>query len=304
MPRRAGILVALAALAALAIAGCGPEAVASPSPSDAPIPTPTVTQYQLNTSVWYAGLVIAFTSATATFEPGGGTVTIVAQFQNPGSEDQTLSAPIQITDGTQTFDPVHGTEMPIVPAGGTAALLLTFDVAGLPSVDGGELRVGPPETNHAVIPFTSGTASGSPAPGAPALTTLQPVALNLKGTANASDLRVSLTAGELRWDLPDWADELPFGTAALTLTYTATYRGSFGGGLAFTADNVSLRLPDGATVSPRRDGRSQSVTLLLPGKPQAGLSSRFEVPSSERGTYVLTIANGGARASISFSLPH
>jgi hypothetical protein len=257
-----------------------------------------VTQYQLNTNIWYAGLIITLASATATFEPGGGTVTIVGQFQNPSSNDQSLAAPIQITNGTQTFDPVHGTEMPNVPAGGTAGLLLTFDVAGLPSVDGAELRVGQPQANQAIVPFSTGTASGAPVPA-----TLQPIELAVKGTANPSDLRVSLTAGELRWDLPDWADELPLGTAALTLTYNATYRGSFAGGLAFTADNVSLRLPDGATVRPRRDGRSQSVTLLLPGKPQLNLSSRFEVPSSERGTFVLTITNGTARASISFTVP-
>ncbi|HEY2887423.1 MAG TPA: hypothetical protein VGJ17_02325, partial [Candidatus Limnocylindrales bacterium] len=62
-------------------------------------------------------------------------------------------------------------------------------------------------------------------------------------------------------------------------------------------------LPDGTTVGPRPDGRSQSVTLLLPGKPQLGLSTRFEVPSGMPGKYILVIRNGSARASLPFTVP-
>jgi hypothetical protein len=292
--RRPGPPALAAIVAVVAVAGCAPATAPSATSTEAAIPTPTVTQYQLNTTVWYAGLMLTVTSATAIFDPGGGTVTVLGQFQNPGSDDETLEAPIRITAGAQTFEPVHGTQLPDVAAGGTADLMLTFDVAGLPSVDGAELRVGPPEANQAVVAFGPG--------GAPTRT-LEPVKLAVKGTANASDLRISLTAGELRWDLPDWTDELPTGTAALTLTYDAAYRGSFAGGLAFTADNVSLKLPDGAVVRPRRDGRSQSLALLLPGKPQAGLRSRFEVPSSEHGTFILMIANGAAHATIAVTVP-
>ena len=62
-------------------------------------------------------------------------------------------------------------------------------------------------------------------PGPVKLATLEPVTLAVKGTANAADLRVILRTGELRWDLPDWGQELPVNTAALTVTYDATYRG-------------------------------------------------------------------------------
>ena len=49
----------------------------------------------------------------------------------------------------------------------------------------------------------------------------------------------------LRWDLPDWSQELDASLEALTLTYDVTYTGDFAGGFAFTGDNVALRLPDG-----------------------------------------------------------
>jgi hypothetical protein len=135
------------------------------------------------------------------------------------------------------------------------------------------------------------------------LATLEPVSLAVKGTANAADVRVTIKTAELRWDLPDWALELPVNTAALTVTYDATYHGTFAGGLAFSADNVSLVLPDGTTVKPRKDGRSQSVALLMPNKTQAGLVSRFEVPSGLSGTYTLKFSNGSARGQIQITVP-
>ena len=83
----------------------------------------------------------------------------------------------------------------------------------------------------------------------------------------------------LRWDLPDWSQELDAELAALTLTYDVTYPGDFAGGFAFTGDNVALRLPDGTIVEPRRDGHSQSVELIGARKTKKDLFSRFEIPA-------------------------
>jgi hypothetical protein len=288
-------LVGLVVASVLAVAACGPEELASPSgPTEAPLPTPSVTRYELNTTVWYAGMIVSFGSATAIFDPTGGTVTILARITNPATDDRSFDAPIRITAQAQGFDPVHGTELPLVPAGGATDVLLTYDVPGLPSVDDAVIRVGSSESNQAIVPFGNGPV---------AVATLEPVPLVVKGTANAGDLRVTIRSGELRWDLPDWADELPVNVAAITVTYDATYRGSFSGGLAFSGANVSLILPDGSTVLPRKDGRSQSVTLLLPGKAQTGLSSRFEVPSGMTGTFVLRISNGSAHGAINIPIP-
>jgi hypothetical protein len=257
-------------------------------------PTPTTTLYHLDTTVWYAGQVLTFTTATAVFDPTGGTVSIQVRFENPSPDDQQLDAPIRITSGAQGFDLVHGTELPTVPAGGATMVALAFDVPGLPSVDDAVIRIGRSEDNQALVPFGTGPVQK---------VTLEPLTLDVGGSAAAADLRVVLKAGELRWDLPDWSSELPVGSAALTLTYDATYRGSFVGGLAFTADNVTLTLPDGSSVSPRRDGHSQTVTLLLPGKTQSSLASRFEIPSGVPGTYKLVIHNGSASGTIAFAVP-
>jgi len=290
-------LLAIAALvvATGTVAACGPDAgPASPGPTDVPIQTPSVTLYQLNTKVWYAGLVLDFTSATAIFDPNGGTVTLLATFENPGDDDRTPDFPIRITVAGEGFDPAHGTELPSIPAGGSADVLLSFDVPGRGSIDDAVLRIGRSTANQALVPFGSGPVR---------LQTLQPVTLSVSGTATSADLRVTLRSGELRWDLPDWADEEPVNVAALTLTYDALYQGTAPGGLPFTADSVTLTLPDGSSVTPRADGRSQSIAQLAKGAAQTGLSSRFDVPTNLPGKYVLVIHNGSAKGSVSFTVP-
>lgn len=291
-PRR---LALLALATALAVGACGPdETPSSAGSTEPPLPTPTVIRYELNTTVWYAGMVLTFESATTIFDPTGGTVTVLVRISNPGTDDRSFDLPIRITAAAQGFEPVSGTEPPLVPAGGAVDELISFDVPGRPSVDDAVIRIGASEAVQAIVPFGRGPLK---------LATLEPITLPVKGTANAADLRVTIRTGELRWDLPDWAEELPVNTAALTVSYDATYRGTFEGGLAFSGDNVSLVLPDGSIVKPRKDGRSQSVTLLLPGKTQAGLSSRFEVPSGLSGTYTLRFTNGSAHGQVQITVP-
>lgn len=284
----------LALVAALVVGACGSDEPTRSGSTEPPLPTPTVTRYELNATVWYAGLVLDLGSATTIFDPSGGTVTLLIRISNPGTDDRTFDTPLRITAAAEGFDPVSGTEPPLVPAGGFVDDLISFDVPGRPSVDDAVIRIGRSDDNQAIVPFGNGGLQ---------LATLEPVTLAVNGTANAADLRVTIRTAELRWDLPDWGDELPVNTAALTVTYDATYRGTFGGGIAFSADTVSLVLPDGTTVKPRKDGRSQSVVLLLPGKTQTGLSSRFEVPSGLSGTYLLRITNGTAKGQIQITVP-
>jgi len=122
--------------------------------------------------------------------------------------------------------------------------------------------------------------------------------MSLKGTGTAGSLKVVVRQLEIRWDLPDWHDELPFATEAVTITYDATYTGSFAGGFAFTDDNVGLRLPFGAVVPPRQDGHSQSVALIGPGKTSRGLISRFEIPDGTTGKFLLLLHDGSASGSV------
>jgi len=290
-PRRPAAVALVAAL----VAACGLDApVPSPTPTPAPEPTPTLTTYPLDTAVWYAGLVLTFGTATAELDRRGGTVSVPTSIENPGPDDLTLAAPIRIVAGRMTFEPTRESVLPSIAAGATGYTTLTYQIVGLGSIDDAVLRVGDPGDHQAVVPFVADDVSP---------VTLEPRAPKVSGTGNASDLRVTLRSAELRWDLPDWGEELPSESAALTVTYDASYRGSFSGGFAFTGDNVALKLPDGTIVEARRDGRSQSVALIGTGRTVRGLSSRFEIPSGTPGTYVLLVRNGSAQGTIRIVIP-
>jgi hypothetical protein len=282
----------VALIAMLALAGCESVTVSFAPSAPAPVATPLIQAYTLNTSVWFAGLQITFRTATSVLTQYGGTVTVDVQFQNPGTDETSLAAPMQLVLGTTRIDPEHGTTLPDVPANGLSEVQVVYDVVGQGSVDEASIVVGGGGDNQATVPL-----------GAPSrATTLAPVSLNVNRTANAADLRVHLASGVVRWDLPDWGDELPSGHVALTLTYDLTYRGTFSGGFAFTDGNVALGLPDGALIKPRPDGHSQSNAVLPPGKVQPHLASRFELPALEHGTYTFIVTNGSAHANITFTI--
>jgi hypothetical protein len=298
--RRRASRLALAAIAALAtvaatLAGCSLEQVSqSEPPTPTPQPTPTRTTYQLDRTVWYAGLVITFTAATAQLDARGGTVSIQTAFANPTADDRTLEAPIRLIVGSRTFGVTQAAVPPVLPAGGTGYTTLRFEITGLGSVDDAVLEVGLSGEHQAVVPLLAGQATP---------VTLEPLDVPVSGNATAHDLRVVVRSAELRWDLPDWALELPAGRAILTVVYDASYRGSFSGGLAFTGDNVALRLPDGSTVTARPDGRSQSIVLIGAGATERQLMTRFEIPASLPGTYALVVLNGQAEGAIEIDLP-
>jgi hypothetical protein len=299
MTRRRSIRLTPAMIAALlattvGLAACGPEELpASPTPTVEPVPTTTVTTYQLDTTVWYAGLVLTIRTVTAELDARGGSAQLAATVDNPGADDRSFDVPIAITAGGQGFEPARGTSQPIIPAGGSVDLTIEFDVISRASLDDAVVRIGPSAEHQALVPLREGPVQ---------TVTLEPVDIDATGVGTAGDLRVTLTSGELRWDLPDWADELPNPSAALTLTYDAAFRGSFIGGFAFTGDNVALRLPNGTTIGPRQDGHSQSIALIGAGQTARNLSSRFEIPSNLFGSYTLVVTNGSASATISFTV--
>ncbi len=278
----------------VAVAACGSELAPSPTPTIAPAPTPTVTVYQLGTSVWYSGLVMTFGNATANLDSHGGTVALGLQLQNPTANDLTLDVPIELVVGSDTFEPTRATVLPTIAAGTTGYTTLRFDVVGHASVDDGVLRIGAGDRHQAIVPLAPGSVDAQ---------TLQPVSIKASGTATAGSLRLSLTGAEVRWDLPDWGDELPATSAALTLTYSVAYIGTFGGGFAFTGGNIALTLPNGTTIGPRDDGRSQTISLLMPKGVLRGAMTRFEIPAGLAGTYVLQVHASPYKATLKFTLP-
>lgn len=293
--RRAAARPAIATIVAVAIAGCmdasGPSA--APSTGVTPEPTPSAVTYVIGATVWYEGLVLTFDRATATLDERGGTVDLLVGVQNPGEEAHDLDGPITLVVGDTRIEPTRDSRIPEVPAAGSVATILSFELQAIPSAEDARIEVGGAPQHVASVPMT---------PAAGPLVAYEPVALQLKGTATSSALKLTLTGGVLRWDLPDWQQELNANVQALTLTYDATYAGDFAGGLAFTGENVALRLPDGSVVSARRDGRSQSVELIGARKTKKALFSRFEIPAGLTGKFALLVRNAGTEKAITFAI--
>ena len=292
---RLGCLVLFGSL----VGGCLDAPVPSATPTAVPTPEPTAvtTTYQLGTTVWYEGLVIHVDSVSATLDERGGPVLVSLRLENPGAEDADLNARIlfqvDAASAALPLAPTRDSKIPTVPAGNLAGAVLTYELQGIPSVEGGAVLIGEPPLHVARVPLTP--AGGDPL-------TFEPQQPRVSGSATASDLRITLRGALLRSDLPDWSEELPATTQALTLTYDVAYLGKFSGGYAFTGDNVRLRLPDGKTFAPRRDGHSQSIELIGPGKTKPGLFSRFEIPDGTKGRLSLIVVNGSTTKAIAFNL--
>ncbi len=287
-------LAACALIPAL-LAGCLDAAVPSVSPTLAPTPEPTppTTTYGPGTTVWYEGLLITVQAVTATLDQRGGPVLVVLHLENPGADDAELNARVllQVNDGAAPLAPTRESRIPTVPATGTAEATLTYELQGVASVDRAVVLIGEPPLHVARVPLTA--AGGEAA-------ALQPIELSLSGGGTAGDLRIALRGALLRWDLPDWSEELGADLAVLTVGYDVTYLGTFSGGFPFTGDNVALRLPTNVLVESRHDGHSQSIELIGAGKTKVGLSSRFELPNGMTGRFSLVVRNGSASKAIPF----
>lgn len=285
----------LCLLAALIVAGCSLDATPVPTVTavPTPVPTPVTTAYRLDATAWYAGLVIHIDSATSVVDDGGGFVDVDIRLENPGTDLATLEVPVQLADGGLTVEPVRGTVIPDVEAGGSVGVTVQFDVDGTFEVAAAAVRIGRPSEHVVVVPLVEGAQTR---------VTLDPVALALTGKGTAGSLTISLSSGEVRADIPDWALELPADTLALTVFYSARYQGTFAGGFAFTGANVGLRLPDGTMVSSRADGHSQSAVVLKPAVSVPDLLARFDVPDPGTGTYALIVRDGSKESSIPFTI--
>ncbi|MEO8469705.1 MAG: hypothetical protein ABI573_08580 [Chloroflexota bacterium] len=263
------------------------------TPTATPLPTPVSTAYVLDATAWYAGLIIHFDAANSVLDEGGGAVMVDLRLENLGTELATLEVGVLLGAGGRTVEPIRGTVIPDVPPGASVGTTLQFNVDGTFDVANAAIWIGRADEHRVIVPLEAGTS---------VLTTLEPVSLSLAGSATAGTLTVTLTGGELRADLPDWGLELASGSLALTITYTARYRGDFAGGFPFTGVNVGLRLPDGTTLAARPDGHSQSVAVLKPGTSVPNLQSRFEVPLPAAGAYALVVRDGARTASIPFTI--
>jgi hypothetical protein len=292
--RAIGLLVVAVALAACLDA---PTASTAPTARSTPEPTPVTTTYSLGVTVWYEGLVIHVDDATATLDERGGPVTVRLRVENPGEEEAQLDARVLLQVDARTKDapvaPDRDSVVPAIPSHGIVGALMTYELQAVSSVENAALLIGEAPQHVARVPLTSSAGE---------TVALEPVEVQLAGQGAAGDLKVTLRTATLRWDLPDWSQELPAKSQALQVTYDVTYLGSFAGGFAFTGDNVRLRLPNGALVEARHDGHSQSVELVSAQKTKKALISRFEIPAGTTGRLALVVRNGSTSKAIFFDL--
>lgn len=283
------------ALIGASFAGCMDSNAPSAAPTSrlTPEPTAATTVYELGSRVWYAGLEITIDRVSATLDERGGPVDVLVGVANPGPDPAQLDAKLVLVLGGVRSEPTRESRIPEVPAEGSVAAILTYELQAVGSIDGAVIDIGASPFHVAHVPLT---------PGAGALVAFEPVALELAGSATASSLKLTIRSGLLRWDLPDWWEELDSGLQTLTVTYDATFTGDFAGGFAFTGENVALRLPDGTVVSARRDGHSQSVELIGAHKTKKNLSSRFEIPAGLTGEFALLVRNSGTEKAIVFAI--
>lgn len=292
--RRLRLLAGGLAVAA-SVAGCLDQPLQSvaPTPTSTPEPTAATSSYQLDTTVWYEGLLVHVDTVQATLDERGGPVAVAIRLENPTDMDSDLDGRIllQPEAGATAIAPTRESKVPTAPANGTASTVLEYELQGIASIDTAVLLIGESPLHVARIPLT---AAGGPA------RVFEPITLKVAGANTAGGVRIALRRGVFRWDLPDWSQELAGDVAVITLTYDVTYVGTFSGGFAFTGDNVALRLPDGSWVASRADGHSQSIELIGAGKTKKGLTSRFEVPSDAKGSFALVVRDGSTSRVIPF----
>jgi len=296
LPARVGSLVVVTVV----LSACldVPAPTSAPTAAPTPEPTPVTTTYQMGTTVWYEGLVIKVSTATATLDQRGGPVEVQLVLQNDNEDDSDLSARVLFDpDGNGPAPAVAMTrdsKIPTVPAHGSASAVLTYELQGVASVDRGNVVIGEAPNHVGLIPLTGAAGSA---------VALEPVDVAVSGKADAGSLGLALRGGLIRWDLPDWSQELAQDLEVITLTYDVTYHSGFTGGFAFTGDNVQLRLPDGTILDARKDGHSQSVELIAAHQTKTGLFSRFEIPNGTKGKLTLLLHNGAASDTIRFTVP-
>lgn len=178
------------------VAACATPPITPPTtvPTATPLPTPVTTTYALDTTAWYAGLIIHFDAASSVLDEAGGAVAVDLRLENPGKELATLNVGVLLTAGGSAVEPIRGTVIPDIPAGSTVGTTLEFDVDGSFDVARAAIRVGRVTEHIVIVPLVAGSQ---------VLTTLEPTPLSLAGAATAGTLTITITGANLGLRLPD-----------------------------------------------------------------------------------------------------
>ncbi|MBY5161444.1 hypothetical protein [Salsipaludibacter albus] len=268
-----------------------PGPTPSAPPSATPSPTPSVDPldglaFTVDQEFWHSGFRVVLGEATvearrdADDEVVGHDLLLAGTFDNLAEDEGTFRPDLEVVLGDTTAPASTDTEWPTVGGGLSTDGVLVFEVE--PGFDPATavLVVGSPDQARAEVPLQ---------PDAGTLVALPPEEVDLAGTMSLDLLDITVTGGQLRWDLPAEFDEVPAGDRALTLDLTATSRKS--GNWGINATDFALALPDGTAV-PADD----AVLASLPGN-DSGLDTpdlwlRFLVPEDTSGTVTLRITPG------------
>lgn len=279
--------VALAILLPFVAASCGggDEGDGEAAPTTAS-PGETV---DVDATVWFGGFMLTLGEATlAESETHRLTVDIETTFENTGDANATLDATLSLASAGNNYRRGSNTELPEVPGQATGGGTLSFDIDEEFVFDDAVLTIGNPENNQAVVPLGS---RGE-------LVTLEPRTVAISSTATAGRLKVDVSDGELRADIPETHDQVERGHLALTLDFAVTFEGDFAGGYAFTNNNLALTLPDGTTVAVD-DG---PIELLRPRTTLPDQQVRFTVSNPPEGTHALVVVDDTESPSLRSTL--
>lgn len=288
------IALTAAALVTCALPACsgggdGSDGVEGPTTTTEPVGV--LESAGLAARVHSAGFLLEVTEARLVRDSvGRAFLEVQAEITNQGLEPAPLNVPAQVVTEAGGVDRIVPGDEPPLPPGEPQRRALRFPVPP----DVGERGEGLTEArlvmgsvgNHtAVVPF-----DGSPP------TDLEPRSVPLGGTLTAGSVSLTLQGASVRFDDPLGHENLPEGRALLAVAVTA--RRSGGGAPNLTAENFRLRLPDGAVIAVRRDGRSAPNVLLETGRPLTDLLVRFEVPNPAAGQHTLILVGPyGSNAS-------
>jgi len=290
---------------ALVLAACGgggggddetPTAEAGPTATEgAPTKEASSDSVELDVSFWHAGFYITLEEASLAPGAGGsGVVTVTALFENLSEIDYTFDSQVALTSGGVSYgEESLDEDLPLVPAGLTGRGAFAFEVDSEFSLDDATLIAGGPEVNQAIVPIGPNSTED--------LVDLEPLQLDVTGSATAGAVTGTVTGVEVRADLPDWRQEVEEGQLSLTVFFDV----SADAGLAqtqrnFQNQNVALRLPDGTAIAVRSDGRSGVNEILEIDTTNRNLSVRFIIDEPPEGEYAFIVRGpfGADRAQV------
>lgn len=252
------------------VGSAGSAASAASAGSDATQPE-IVT---IDKTVWWGGFKITVATAERSSNALSTTINVSIAFENLTSEVERLDhQDVVLTVGTQSY--LGGVaQTPSVPAQSRTDAVLDFLIDDSFVVDEAVLTFGRPDTNQAVVPFGSATA-----------TSFEPEHLAVNATLTTSTETVQLTGCTID------ASYAPAekGTFIVRLPLSAKYTGGGSGGDLISPTQFALRSPSGSSVAGLAIAPGDIVAEpVYTGQDLTGKVIAFKIQVLEPGTWAIS----------------